>query len=623
MLCDQMAEWNRTSVAYPRDKTIADLFMQQVALTPDAIAVVYKEVQLSYRELGERSSRLALHLQCLGVKAETLVGVCLKRSENLVVSLIAILKAGGAYVPLDPAHPQARLSLVIEDSGMDILLASTDTRELLPGDRSGIAVVDVAKPFTSQELQPVTATPATGSNLAYVMYTSGSTGQPKGVMVEHRNVVNFFAGMDRAIGSDTGVWLAVTSFAFDISVLELLWTVTRGFTVVILGDGDTGEIAEEIVRRQVTHLQMTPSLARMLTMDARGLSALAGLRKVLLGGEALPSSLVHRIRQVFEGELYNMYGPTETTIWSTTYKIAEVGETVPIGRPIANTGVYVVDDTLHPVKQGGPGELWIGGDGVARGYLHRPKLTAERFVEAPALSSKLIYRTGDLVRMAANGNLEFLGRADYQVKLRGNRIELGEIEAALERCAGVNQAIVVLREDRPGDQRLIAYLVADSNGTLSPGMLQGTLTRTLPEVMIPSAFIPLPAMPLTDNGKIDRKALLKLPAPLSSTSPNQSDGVDAECSEMECIVAKVWREALGTPVIGLNDNFFDLGAHSLTVAEVQSKLQNSLGRDISLVDLFQFTTVSALASHLMAMAPVHSPTHVSARALRRKLARHN
>jgi acyl-coenzyme A synthetase/AMP-(fatty) acid ligase/acyl carrier protein len=448
------------------------------------------------------------------------------------------------------------------------------------------------------------------------MYTSGSTGRPKGVMLEHRNVVNFFTGMDLAIGSEPGVWLAVTSISFDISVLELLWTLTRGFTVVLHGDEGTGTIADEITRNGVTHLQMTPSLARILTLDQRAFAALKHLKQMLLGGEAVPASLIHHLRQVFKGEIHNMYGPTETTIWSTTGLIEELGSFVSIGKPIANTQIYMVDAELKPVPVGEIGELLIGGDGVARGYWNRPDLTADRFVMIPALSSQRIYRTGDLARFLPDGNIEFLGRADYQVKLRGHRIEPGEIESLLEKCSGVRQAVVVMREDREGDQRLVAYLVAEAAGSEAASVLKSALDAKLPDYMVPSAFVFLPELPLTDNGKIDRKALLKLPPPSYAAAKTEPGNEPA--SELERVIASAWQEALGITSVGMDENFFDLGAHSLTVAEVQAKLQEALRREIPLVDLFQFSTVSALARHL---AGAQAQSQLSDRAQRRRMAR--
>ncbi len=620
MLPDQLLEWNRTEVDYPRDSTIVDQFKQQVAKTPGAVAIIAKDLQLSYRELDERSNRLARHLRSLGVHPDTLVGVAMGRSESLVVSLLAILKAGGGYVPLDPTHPQERLSLVIEDSEMPVLLITSATRDRVPLGASGITVLDVENPAIALESSDQVETKATSHNLAYVIYTSGSTGKPKGVMLEHRNVVNFFTGMDGAIGSTPGVWLAVTSVSFDISVLELLWTLTRGFTVVVHGDEGTSTIADEIRRHCVTHLQMTPSLARMLTLDGRAFAALGLLKQMLLGGEAVPASLAHHIRQVFSGELYNMYGPTETTIWSTTYRLGHHGAAVSIGRPISNTQIFMLDAELEPVPIGEIGELFIGGEGVARGYWNRSGLTAERFLTIPSLGPHRIYRTGDLARFLTDGNIEFLGRADYQVKLRGHRIEPGEIEAILEQCSGVRQAVVVIREDREGDKRLVAYLVAEAAMSEEAGPLCSVLESKLPDYMVPSAFVFLPALPLTDNGKIDRKTLLRLPPPSSVSAADEPAGkaINRPGNEIERIIAAAWQDALGVPSVGMNDNFFDLGAHSLTVAEVQAKLQEALGRDIPVIDLFQFSTVSALARHL---AGTQSHAQLSDRAQRRRLAR--
>jgi amino acid adenylation domain-containing protein len=616
MLPVQMLDWNQTEVDYPRHSTIAELFAEQAARTPDHVALVYKDRQLTYRELDERSNRLARHLQILGVRPDKLVGVAMGRSETLVVSMLAILKAGGAYVPLDPNFPKERLSLVIEDSGMQIVLTTAASQARLPLDMSRLTVLDAEDPEIAQSSAHAVLPAASSHDLAYVMYTSGSTGRPKGVMLEHRNVVNFFTGMDLAIGSEPGVWLAVTSISFDISVLELLWTLTRGFTVVLHGDEGTGTIADEITRNGVTHLQMTPSLARILTLDQRAFAALKHLKQMLLGGEAVPASLIHHLRQVFKGEIHNMYGPTETTIWSTTGLIEELGSFVSIGKPIANTQIYMVDAELKPVPVGEIGELLIGGDGVARGYWNRPDLTADRFVMIPALSSQRIYRTGDLARFLPDGNIEFLGRADYQVKLRGHRIEPGEIESLLEKCSGVRQAVVVMREDREGDQRLVAYLVAEAAGSEAASVLKSALDAKLPDYMVPSAFVFLPELPLTDNGKIDRKALLKLPPPSYAAAKTEPGNEPA--SELERVIASAWQEALGITSVGMDENFFDLGAHSLTVAEVQAKLQEALRREIPLVDLFQFSTVSALARHL---AGAQAQSQLSDRAQRRRMAR--
>ena len=614
MLLADLQDLTQSEAADPLHETIAALFAAQAAHTPEAIALVADDRALSYREVDEQANRLARHLQTLGVGPETLVGVAMGRSEAVVISLLAILKAGGAYVPLDPSFPKERLAWMIEDSEMQVILTTAALRGQLPPNASHIVEVDSQASNLALYSSHAVASKATGRNLAYVMYTSGSTGKPKGVMIENRNVVNFFAGMDEALGAAPGVWLAVTSISFDISVLELLWTLTRGFKVVVHGDGGMDTIADEIHRNEVTHLQMTPSLARMLTLDLRAFASLGRLKYLLLGGEAVPASLVRKVNRVFVGQIYNMYGPTETTIWSTTYRVEEPGNTIPIGRPIVNTQIHLLDSNLNPVSEGEIGELFIGGDGVARGYWKRPDLTSGRFLALPSLSLSPIYRTGDLARFLTDGNIEFLGRADFQVKIRGHRIELGEIEALLEQCPGVRQAVVVVREDKVDDMRLAAYLVADATGPESTTALRMALASKLPEYMIPAAFAFLDELPLTDNGKVDRKALLKIPLP----SPTMNAVVSRPASEIELIVAAAWQDALGVTSVGFDENFFDLGAHSLTVAEVQARLQEVLGREIPILDLFQYSTVSTLAMHLPG---TKKPAQASDRALRRRMAR--
>lgn len=598
-----------------REATIAELFMQQASRTPDAVALIVRDRRLTYRALDERSGRLAAHLMDLGVAPETLIGVAMERTEFLVITLLAVLKAGCAYVPLDPSYPKDRLSWIIQDSTMPLLLTTAATRGQLPPEAAHCKVIEVESLVDSAAHTQSVPPRGKGEILAYVIYTSGSTGKPKGVMVEHRNVVNFFDGMDLAIGSEHGTWLAVTSTSFDISVLELFWTLTRGFTVVL--HGDEGSVADEIERCGVTHLQMTPSLARMLTFDARAFAALGSLKQILLGGEAVPAALVRHLRQVFSGELYNMYGPTETTIWSTVGRIEDVDATVPIGRPILNTQVFLLDGEQKQVAEGEIGELYIGGDGVARGYWNRRDLTAERFVTIPSLGGSRLYRTGDLARFLPEGTIDFLGRADYQIKLRGHRIEPGEIEAELEKCPGIHRAVVVLREDREGDQRLVAYMMAHAAKGATEAELRSTLGSKLPEFMVPSSFVFLRELPLTDNGKIDRKALLKIPLPSTLPAVEQADANGGPTTEIERTIARLWQEALGIPSVGLHENFFDLGAHSLTVAEVHGRLQEALEREIDLVDLFQFSTVSTLAAHL---GGAQSDGRASDRAQRRRMA---
>jgi len=591
-----------------RQATIPELFARQALLAPEAIALVCGGESLKYAELDRRSNRLARYLQKRGVGKETMVGVLMDRTGDLIVALLAVLKAGGAYVPLDPAYPSERIALVIEDSCASVIVVNNRTRQNIAGAPACTILADAQAAAIAAESGEPLDCPAAAENLAYVIYTSGSTGKPKGVMVEHRNVASFFDAMDPVIGADPGVWLAVTSISFDISALELLWTLTRGFRVILHGDEGTHTIPAEIIRHGVTHLQLTPSLARMIAADPRSLAALGRLEKLLIGGEALPPALVASLRPAVRGEIYNLYGPTETAIWSTTYRILAATDSrssVPIGRPLANTHTYVLDSELRRAPAGEPGELFIGGAGVVRGYWQRPELTAERFLPDPFAGEGRVYRTGDVVRLLPDGNLEFLGRTDFQVKIRGFRVELGEIEAALERHPAVQQAVVVAREDRPGDKRLAAYVVARDSRTPEPASLRALLASKLPDYMVPSHFMALDRLPLTANGKIDRKAL---PSPLDSTSRTSAPADERPRSETERLIARAWAEALGLECVGLHDNFFDLGATSLMVPEVQMELQRSLSREIPLVDLFEFHTVSGLAGHLAGevAAPVSS-----------------
>jgi len=606
---------NSTTADYPRDKTIADLFAEQVQKSPDACALVAGSARLTYSELSARSDELALRLQNLGVMPDDVVGVAIERSEHMLIAILAILKAGGAYVPLDPEYPGARVAAMVEDSGLSLILTTTQSYSKLPATAAHVVAVDIPPKQGPSSPQTVVSE-ATSSNLAYVIYTSGSTGKPKGVMIEHRNVINFFTAMDRLIGNAPGVWLAITSMAFDISVLELLWTLTRGFTVVLHNGNDPHSVAREIREFGVTHLQSTPSLARILAMDSDVLASLAGLKVLLLGGEALPASLVAQIRAVFSGDLYNMYGPTETTIWSSAYHITELNSSVPIGVPIANNFLYILDENLKPVSGGEVGALYIGGEGVVRGYLGKPELTAQRFLADPFLPGGRMYWTGDVARLLPTGNIDFLGRMDHQVKIRGFRIELGEIEAALEELPEVHQAVVVAREERAADTRLVAYIVLSSGLSSDSASLRSYLRDKLPVFMVPAQFVFIDSLPLTANGKIDRNAL---PAALSESEISVSAAVE-QTTELEAALIEIFADVLGVQQIPLTANFFDLGAHSLLIAEVHSRLQERLAREISLVDLFEFPTVASLARHLGG-AEYSMPTPFSARAQRRREAR--
>ncbi len=574
-----LVDWNDTAVDVPKKNfCLHQLIEEQALRTPDQVVLVFEKQKLTYGELNRRANQLAQYMIGLGIGADVLVGVYVERSIEMVVGILGILKAGGAYVPIDPSYPSARVSLVIEDSQLGFILTSQKTRESLPASSARIISVDGdAAAIAAQSFAPLPSSSAP-NNLAYVIYTSGSTGNPKGVMVEHRNVVNFFAGMDQILGEQSGIWLAVTSISFDISVLELLWTLTRGFQVVIHSEGNSDKMAAEILEHSVTHLQSTPSLLRALVSDPPSLEALGKLKKILIGGEALPASLVDSLRQSFAGEIYNMYGPTETAIWSTVYRMQGQQSSIPIGKPIANTQVYILDSELQLAPPGGIGNLFIGGDGVVRGYLTRPDLTAERFVRDPFRKGGTLYRTGDLARFLPDGNLEFIGRSDFQVKIRGHRIEPGEIEAILEKQPGVKQAVVAARAEKQADKVLAAYVVAKAGKSLDSNTLRSALEATLPSYMVPSYFIFLESLPLTSNGKIDRNAL----PPISfQTNVSSNDGDDLQ-GEFEMVLAKAWAESLGLSRVGRNDNFFSLGGHSLAALKIAFKCQQEFQVDIPL-----------------------------------------
>jgi amino acid adenylation domain-containing protein len=593
-----LVDWNNTAAELPgKELCLQQLIEAQAARTPDQVALVFDEQELTYGELNFRANQLAQHLTKLGIGPDVLVGLCVQRSIEMVVGMLGILKAGGAYVPIDTSYPSARVALVVEDSHLGFILTTEQIRAALPASPARIISLDGEANLIASQSPAAVPSSANKNNLAYVIYTSGSTGKPKGVMVEHRNVLNFFAGMDRIIGVDPGTWLAVTSISFDISGLELLWTLTRGFKVVIHAEGNSDKIPAQILRHGVTHLQLTPSLLRALTSDPPSLNSLGKLKKVLVGGEALPASLVASLRQSFSGEIYNMYGPTETAIWSTVYRVEEQRSSIPIGKPIVNTQVYVLDSQLQLVPPGGIGNLLIGGDGVVRGYLNRPELTAERFISDPFRQGGRFYRTGDLARFLPDGNLEFMGRADFQVKIRGFRIELGEIEATLEQQQGVEQAVVVAREDTHADKILAAFFVAKAGSAVNTDLLRGALEAALPSYMVPTHFIKLESLPLTANGKIDRNAL----PPISLQSNISTAAGEDPRGEFEQVLAKAWAEALGLKRICRQDNFFRLGGHSLAALKIAFKSQQEFHVDFPLQMFVQYPVLSEQAKRLEEM----------------------
>jgi amino acid adenylation domain-containing protein len=595
MLDDQerrrmLVDFNETAASYPR-RGLHELFGEQAALTPDAVAVEIAGRQLTYSELEARANRLAHHLAELGVGPERLVGICVTRSLEMVVGLLGILKAGGAYVPVDPSYPSDRQAYMLDDSEAPVILTQERLRDSLPETDARVVCLDAEH----EQIACHPATPpmvaADPEQLAYVIYTSGSTGKPKGVQIPHRALVNFLTTMRQRPGlTAKDVLVAVTTLSFDIAGLELYLPLTTGARVVIAPSEATEDpraLASLLDRAQATIMQATPTTWRML-LDS-GWRGRPGM-KALCGGEALPVALADRLLDAGL-ELWNMYGPTETTIWSTCERIVTRGQTLTIGRPIANTTLYILDDALEPVPIGEVGELWIGGDGLARGYRNRPDLTDERFVGHPfdPTPGAKIYRTGDLARYRPEGTVEFLGRVDHQVKVRGFRIELGEIETVLARHPAVHEAVVLAR-GAGAEAELAAYVLAAQDATTSAHELRRHCGESLPDYMVPSTVTTLAAFPLTPNGKIDRKAL---PEPVRERS--KAHELVAPRTALERRLAAIWERELGIEPIGVTDDFFDLGVTSIVAATLFAAIEHDLRDGLPLGAIFKAPTIEKLA----------------------------
>ncbi len=587
----ELEAWNDTAAEFPRGERIHDRFEAAAARSPDAAALVFRGEALTYAALDRRAALLARRLSALGVGPESRVAVCLERGPDMVAALLGVLKAGGAYVPVDPAYPAERVAYVLEDAGVVAVVTEAALAAQLPTGGAAVVLVDGEAPLPDDDADFVC--PATAENAAYVIYTSGSTGRPKGVVVPHRAAVNFLDSMRARPGlAAVDTLLAVTTLSFDIAGLELFLPLTTGARVALADRetaGDGALLRDALAATGATAMQATPATWRML-LEA-GWTGSPGL-KALCGGEALPRELADRLLPLC-GELWNLYGPTETTIWSTILRV-EAGEgPVAIGRPIANTRAYLLDRALEPVPAGIAGELYLGGEGVARGYLSRPELTAERFVPDPfapeACRGAHAYRTGDLARRRPDGALEYLGRTDHQVKVRGFRVELGEIEAALALHPEVGEAAVVAREDASGHARLVAYLAGGV-----PGGVRDFLRERLPEHMVPSAFVALDAFPRTPNGKTDRRAL----AALEVSHAGARDAYVAPRTPEEEIVARAWGAVLGVERVGARDGFFELGGHSLLAMQVVSRLRAALGVEVPLRAVFDAPRLDAFAERV-------------------------
>jgi amino acid adenylation domain-containing protein len=597
-----LVEWNDTQVEYPKDLCIHELFEATVERTPDAIAVVYENQQFTYRELNVKANQLAHYLRSLGVKSEVLVGICLERSLEMVIGLLAILKAGGAYVPLDPNYPQQRLAYMLEDSQPRVLLTQQHLLETLPTHGSQVICIDSQWELISREntVNPVSYT--TVDNLAYIIYTSGSTGKPKGAMNSHRGVCNRLLWMQdtyQLTAADTV--LQKTPFSFDVSVWEFFWTLITGARLVVAqpeGHKDPNYLVNLIIQQQITTLHFVPSMLQAF-LEAENVEKCQSIKRVIASGEALPTQLQQRFFHRLDAQLHNLYGPTEAAIDVTFWQCqdnANSQNTVPIGRPIANIQIYVLDKYLHPVPVGVTGEIYIGGVGVGRGYLNRPQLTAERFIPNPFSNepSARLYKTGDLARYLPSGEIEYLGRIDNQVKVRGFRIELGEIEAVINQHPSISASVVIVREDGTENKSLVAYITVQPQQTITIPELRRFLESKLPNYMLPTAIVVLEVLPLTPNGKIDRRAL---PAPDLTQLISESNFV-APSTPVEEMLAGVWAQVLGLEKIGVNDNFFNLGGHSLIATRVISQIRQVFEVEIPLRRLFELPTLSELAKEI-------------------------
>jgi len=592
-----IAAVTETYADYPRDRCLHELLVEQAERWPDSVAVQFENKQLTYAELDRRSNQLAHFLVTKDVGPESLVGLCVERSLEMVIGLLGILKAGGAYVPLDPAYPSHRIKYVLEDAGVKVLLTQEALLPSLPSTSASTCCLDSeGRLFEREDCTPV-VTNVTAGNLAYVIYTSGSTGRPKGVQLEHRSVVNFLYSMQREPAmTRSDVLVAVTTLSFDIAGLELYLPLLTGGRLVIASREATidGRLLMQLMRKSAaTLMQATPTTWRVLFES--GWQGDPGL-KVLVGGEALSADLAKQLAKRC-GSVWNMYGPTETTIWSSVYKVEGKDEKlVPIGKPIANTTFYILDSQQRSVAMGEEGELYIGGEGLARGYFQRDELTAEKFVPDPfsAMPGARMYRTGDLARFKRDGDVEFLGRIDHQVKIRGFRIELGEIEAVLEQHAAIRQAVVLAREDTPGDKRLVAYYLPQVNEVIRALELRQHVGQQLPDYMTPSAFVQMDRFPLTPNGKVDRKAL-----PLPTAQDFVADAkYIAPRNDIERKLVQFWEQTLQLSPISVSANFFDLGGRSVLAARLFTKIYRAFGKELPLSTLFRSPTIEQLAKEL-------------------------
>ncbi|MEG4963588.1 MULTISPECIES: amino acid adenylation domain-containing protein [unclassified Microcoleus] len=598
-----LVEFNSTKADYELDKCVHQLFEEQAERSPNRIAAVCENQQITYSELNARANQIAHYLQQLGIKPEVIVGICVDRSLEAIAGILGILKAGGAYLPLDPAMPKERLALMLQNAQTPVLLTQQHLIKKLPETKAYIVCLDTDIPSFS----PTTFVSASGENLAYIIYTSGSTGTPKGVAIEHRQLLNYLHGIQEKLNLPSGAnYATVSTFAADLGNTVIFPALCSGGCLHIISQEratDPQAIAAYFQQHSIDCLKIVPSHLKAL-LSASNATQILPKKRLILGGEPLMWNLIETIQKYNpDCSVFNHYGPTETTVGVLTYQVKmqgdRISQTVPLGRPLPNTQIYLLDSHLQPVPVGVAGELYIAGAGLARGYLNQPELTAEKFISKSLTqeAETRLYKTGDLARYLPDGNIEFIGRVDRQVKLRGFRIELGEIEAGLSHHPSVREAAVLLQENEPGNQRLVAYIVSDSKLSVQDSQLieslRSFLKEKLPEYMIPSAFVVLKALPLTPNGKIDRQAL---PAP--SIAANFTDTFVGPRTPGEEILAGIWSQLLNLKKVGIHDNFFDLGGHSLLITQLLAKVRESFQVELPLRVLFEAPTVAGLAEKI-------------------------
>ena len=590
-----LVSWNNTRVDYPKELCLPQLVEAQVERTPNATAVVYEQDQLSYRELNARANQVANYLRKLDVGPDVLVGICMERSLEMVVGMLGILKAGGAYLPFDLEYPKERLRMVFDDSRVPILLTQQRLLSRLPATAARVMCLDAGwEDIAGQSTSNPDCVPGP-QNLAYALYTSGSTGRPKGVLNIHRGIVNRLLWMQDAYQlTPADRVLQKTPYSFDVSVWEFFWPLIAGACLVVAKPGehkDADYLVDSIRRNKITTLHFVPSMLEVF-LEVRGLEACSSLKRVICSGEALPSDVQKRFFARLSAELHNLYGPTEAAVDVTSWRCRaeSQGPVVPIGRPISNVQIYILDQNLQPVPVGVKGELHIGGVALARGYLNRPELTAQKFITDPFSPEPgaRLYKTGDLARYRPDGNIEFHGRIDDQVKIRGFRIELGEIEAVLHECPAVRDARVTVREEPSGNPCLVAYIVPALDTAFTLEEIRRHLKDKLPNYMMPTLVL-LDKLPLTPNGKFDRRTL---PPP---ERPETEEPFEGPRDAVEQLLARIWTEVLGVKRVGIYDHFFDLGGHSLKAMQVIARIQNQLGLRIKPNEL-AFQTLGQLAA---------------------------